>query len=90
MTEERKRELAEMSDNWLAAMIEKKEQELEELVAEHDRRRKPTGNCMARHVKPSTLAELEREIHSFGDHYGFDATVGMRPDGMIVFTEAGE
>lgn len=96
MTDEK--ELSDMSDKWLDALIEQKELELRKLTAEHDRRHRPDPrNLHVVEVGPGapggkadvafTLGQLEDAVHRFGDEYGFDAYVAFQP-GFVRFMEA--
>ena len=97
MTDE---ELSEMSDKWLDELIKQREAELRELIAEHDRRRRPdTKNLHTAYIGPLhegrgtsgpfSLAQLEDAVHRFGDVHGFDAYVLFYAGGA-KFVEKGE
>lgn len=82
MTADRRRELAEMSDAWLAEMLRVHGQALEELKEEYNRRFPvPQGTKLVE--LPCTLQDLETAVHVHGDHNGFHGKVDVVLEGAV-------
>lgn len=93
MTADRRRELAEMSDAWLAEMLRVHGQALEELKEEYNRRF-PAPQRAKLVELPCTLQDLETAVHVHGDHNGFHGKVGFGLVGLgdakyLTVTEGG-
>lgn len=88
ISEDRKKELASMSDAWLREMIGIHKGMLGELTWEFNRRfPQPKARKLAE--LPCDLQGLETAIHAYGDHNGFHGEVSIVLD-SLVDPEAGD
>lgn len=83
ITEDRKKELASMSDAWLREMLGLHSKQVEELKWEFNRRF-PSPEKKNKLVElPCTLQELETAVHGYGDHNGFHGKVDIVLDNLV-------
>lgn len=82
ITEERKKELASMSDAWLAEMVRVHHARLDELKWEFNRRH-PAPERKKLVELPCTLQDLETAVHAYGDHNGFHGRVDAVLDSIV-------
>lgn len=86
ITEDRKKELASMSDAWLREMMGIHAEKLDELKWESNRRYPPPETeADARKLVelPCTLQELETAVHAHGDHNGFHGKVSVVLENLV-------
>lgn len=82
MTDDRREELASMSDAWLREMLAVHSKQVEELKWEFNRRFPPPEAKKLVEL-PCTLQELETAVHGYGDHSGFHGKVEVVLDSLI-------
>lgn len=82
IADDRKEELASMSNAWLREMLGIRSKEAEELKWEFNRRFPPKPAKKLVEL-PCTLQDLETAIHTYGDHEGFHGKVDVVLVGLV-------